>query len=206
MKSEMIEQLVKEGFLKTNEIIQAFKKVDRRLFMAEKYEKYAYLDGPFPIPPFDGNHTISAPHTYAIYYESLELKKGDFFLEIGSGSGYGLALAREIVGSSGKVVGVEINKQTFDFCKRNITKAGYDDIVILNADGKKIITDFMPYDKISVTASAKKIPEILIEQLKFGGKMLIPLGSGMVQELTLVEKKDKITKKTINFVRYVPLV
>ncbi|MEJ5274001.1 MAG: protein-L-isoaspartate O-methyltransferase, partial [Spirochaetota bacterium] len=122
MNSEMVEQLRRNGFLKTNEIIKAFNKVDRKLFMAEKYEKYAYIDEPFPIPPFDRNHTISAPHTYAIFYEALELKRGDFFLEIGSGSGYGLALAREIVGSSGKVVGVEINKQTFDFCKKNLEK------------------------------------------------------------------------------------
>ena len=206
MKLEIINQLIDRGFLKTNEIIKAFRKVDRKLFMHEKYKKYAYIDQPFPIPPFDGNHTISAIHTYAIYYETLELKKGDFFLEIGSGSGYGLALAKEIVGREGKVVGIENNKETFNFCKKNLVNAKYTDICVINADGKNIITEFMPYDKIAVTAAAKEIPENLIKQLKFNGKMLIPLGDSFVQELTLVEKNKNINKKLISYVTYVPLV
>ncbi|MBU5689947.1 MAG: protein-L-isoaspartate O-methyltransferase [Candidatus Aenigmatarchaeota archaeon] len=196
--------LIEQGILKTDDIIKAFDKVDRSLFMPEKYKKYANIDEPFPIPPFDGKHTISAPHTYAIYYELLQLKSGESFLEIGSGSGYGLVLAKEIIGK-GKVIGIENNKITFDFCKKNLEKAGYKDVIVINDDGKKGCVQYMPYDKIAVTAAAKEIPIHLLKQLKNGGSMVIPLGSGEIQELVFIEKQNKITKTPVTFVRYVPL-
>lgn len=200
-------RLIEEGYLKSPQIIKAMKKVKRELFMAEEYKKYAYLDVPFPIPPYTAQ-TISAPHTYAIIYEALQLSKGDKFLEIGTGSGYGAALAREIVGKKGLVVSIEINKETFDFAKNNLQKTGYNDIIIINADGKLGCKDYAPFDKICVTAASNNIPEPLIDQLKNKGKLVIPLGpSYSTQELVLVEKENnKIKKKIITYVVYVPLV
>jgi len=198
---------VDEGYLKSAHIIEAMKKVKRELFMAKEYSKYAYVDEPFPIPPFTAQ-TISAPHTYAIIYEALELKEGDRFLEVGTGSGYGAALAREIVGKKGLVVSIEINKETCDFAKKNLERAGYKDVIVINADGKLGCKKYAPFDKICVTAAAKDIPPALLEQLKDGGKLAIPLGTEYsTQKLVLVEKeKNKIAKKTVTYVVYVPLV
>lgn len=206
---EMVENLIRMGILKSEEIIKAMKKVRRELFMAEEYKRYAYFDEPFPIPPFTGMQTISAPHTYPLFYQPLELKKGDKFLEIGTGSGYGAALAREIVGKEGKVVTIETNKETYEFGKENLRKAGYKDVVVVLGDGSKGYPKFAPYDKICVTASYIEIPKPLINQLAKPGKLIFPLGPKYPsQELVLIEKneKGKISKKSISEVVYVPLV
>ncbi|MEM5777079.1 MAG: protein-L-isoaspartate(D-aspartate) O-methyltransferase [Candidatus Aenigmatarchaeota archaeon] len=202
----LVKKLIEEGYLKSPHIIEAMKNVKRELFMAEEYKKYAYVDQPFPIPPYTAQ-TISAPHTYAIIYEALELKNGDKFLEIGTGSGYGAALAKEIVGD-GLVVSIEINKETFEFAKKNLENAGYKDVILFYRDGKIGCPEYSPFDKICVTAAAKEIPYILIDQLKDKGKMIIPLGPEYTtQKLVLIEKKDdKINKKILTYVIYVPLV
>jgi len=205
-RERLVRRLVEEGYLKSPHIIKAFKKVKRELFMADEYKRYAYVDQPFPIPPYTAQ-TISAPHTYAIIYEALQLKKGDRFLEIGTGSGYGAALAREIVGKKGLVVTIEIVKETYEFAKRNLERAGYKDVIVINADGKLGYPKLAPYDKICVTAASMKIPPALLEQLADKGKLIIPLGPEWVQELVLVEKENnKITKKALTYVAYVPLV
>jgi protein-L-isoaspartate(D-aspartate) O-methyltransferase len=205
-RERLVRRLVEEGYLKSAHIIKAFKKVKRELFMAEKYKKYAYVDQPFPIPPYTAQ-TISAPHTYAIIYEALQLKKGDKFLEVGAGSGFGAALAREIVGKKGLVVTIEIVKETYEFAKSNLKKAGYEDVVVVNADGKLGYSKLAPYDKICVTAAAKDIPPALIEQLATNGKLVIPIGPDFTQKLVLLEKENgKIKKKTLTYVVYVPLV
>ncbi|MFH8080634.1 MAG: protein-L-isoaspartate(D-aspartate) O-methyltransferase [Candidatus Aenigmatarchaeota archaeon] len=204
---KLVNMLINEGYLRSPKIIRAMKRVDRELFMAKEFKKYAYVDEPFPIPPFIAQ-TISAPHTYAIIYEALNLQKGDKFLEVGSGSGYGAALAREIVGKKGLVVSIEINKETFQFAKKNLERAGYKDIVLILGDGKEGYPPLSPYDKICVTAAAQNIPQPLIDQLKDKGKLIIPLGEHYkTQELVLIEKsKNKIKKKVITHVSYVPLV
>jgi protein-L-isoaspartate(D-aspartate) O-methyltransferase len=208
-KLEMVENLVRMGILKSKEMIAAMKKVKRELFMAEEYKKYSYFDEPFPIPPFTGMQTISAPHTYPLFYQPLELKKGDKLLEVGTGSGYGAALAREIVGKEGKVITVETNKDTYEFGKENIKKAGYRDVVVVLGDGSKGYPRFAPYDKICVTASYIKIPKPLLNQLAKSGKLILPLGpKHPSQELVLIEKDEKgrINRKSISDVVYVPLV
>ncbi|MBU5688406.1 MAG: protein-L-isoaspartate(D-aspartate) O-methyltransferase [Candidatus Aenigmarchaeota archaeon] len=205
-REKLVKKLIEEGYLKSPHIIEAMKKVKREFFMSKEYKKYAYIDQPFPIPPFTAQ-TISAPHTYAIIYEALELKENDKFLEIGTGSGYGAVLAKEIV-KNGLVVSIEINKETFEFAKKNIEKAGYKDIILFNRDGKLGCPEYAPFDKICVTAAAKEIPHILIDQLKDNGKMIVPVGPEYAtQKLVLIEKKkDKINKKTLTYVVYVPLI
>jgi protein-L-isoaspartate(D-aspartate) O-methyltransferase len=205
-RERLMLRLVEEGYLKSPRIIKAFSKVKRELFMPERYKKYAYVDQPFPIPPYTAQ-TISAPHTYAIIYEALQLKKGDRFLEIGTGSGYGAALAREIVGKKGRVVTMEIVEETYKFAKRNLKKAGYEDVIIINGDGKLGYPFLAPYDKICVTAAAREIPPALIEQLADKGKLVIPIGPDLTQRLVMLEKENnKIKKKTLTYVVYVPLV
>ena len=204
-RERLVKRLIEEGYLRSPHIIKAFKKVNRELFMDERYKKYAYVDQPFPIPPYVAQ-TISAPSTYAIIYEALQLREGDKFLEIGAGSGYGAALAREIVGKKGLVVTIEIVKETYEFAKRNLERAGYKDVIVINADGKLGYPKLAPYNKVCVTAASMKIPPALIEQLADKGRLVIPLGPEWIQKLVLVKKENnKITKKALCDVVYVPL-
>ncbi len=205
----IINQLINQGFLKSDRIIKAMKKVRRELFMPVRYRKYAYVDEPFPIPPYIGLQTISALHTYPIFYEPLELKEGDKLLEIGMGSGYGSAIARELVGAKGLVVTIERDKRTYAFGKRNLLKSGYKDVVAINSDGTEGCVRYAAYDKICVTASCNKIPRPLLEQLAKPGKLIIPVGPRYPsQKLILVgkDKSGKMTKKKLHEVIYVPLI
>jgi len=206
-RNRMVARLEEEGFLHSSIVKKAMKKVKRELFVAKEYKQYAYVDEPLPIPPFTGKQTISAPHTYPIFYESLQLKKGEKLLEIGTGSGYGAALAREIVGKKGMVVTIENNRETFEFAKKNLKNAGYKDVKIVFGDGSKGYVKFAPYDKICVTASCYKIPQPLVQQMKENGKMIIPVGPTYPsQKLVLVEKfGNEIKQKVITHVVYVPL-
>jgi len=106
-------------------------KVPRDEFIPEGYRDYAYHGSTYgeeiPLPISGENATISCPHAYPLFYEPLEIKEGDRFLEVGMGSGYGAALAREVVGSKGKVVAVEIDERTCHFGKENLERLGYTD-------------------------------------------------------------------------------
>ncbi len=205
----MVKRLIREGFLKSRRLIEAMLKVPREEFIPECYRDYAYYELPFPIPGNGRNQTISCPHSYPLFYEAIELKEGDKFLEVGTGSGYGAALAREVVGSNGLVVTIEINPVTYDFAKKNLLRLGYRDIVIILGDGSEGYSPLAPYDKIALTASCPQIPKPLIEQLKIGGKLIAPVGKpNEIQKLTLVTKKgkDEIVMEVVDEVLYVPLI
>jgi len=210
MRRRMVEQYKREGYVKRREMADAMLNVPRELFMDQAYVEYAYYDQPFPIPG-DGRQTISAPYMYPIFYEALGVRQGDRLLEIGTGSGYGAALARELVGSKGKVVTVEINEVTFEFAKANLTRAGYSDVIAVLGDGSLGFPEEAPYDKICLTATAPDIPPPLLEQLSAPGRLIAPVGqpsSLFGQDLRLLtrEKDGKMKTMTIMQVVYVPLL
>lgn len=184
---------------------EALLKIEREKFVPSRYRSSTYSwNKALPIPGKQA--TISAINTYPLFYEPLELEEGDEFLEVGAGSGYGAALAKEIVGKEGKVYTIEIDEETFEFAKKNLEEAGYPSIKLLRRDGSKGYPEGAPYSKISITASTSQVPETLIEQLKVGGKLAIPLGIGWRQNLVLLEKtKEGLKKKSLHPVRYVPL-
>jgi len=204
----MVKRLVKMKILCSKRIIEAMLRVPREKFMPKGYIDYAYYELPFPLPGNGKNQTISCPHSYPLFYEALELKENDKFLEIGTGSGYGAALAKEIVRKEGLVVTIEINPITYQFAKRNLEKLGYKDIIIILGDGGNGYPSLAPYDKIAITAACPQIPKPLIEQLKIKGKLIAPLGKpNQIQKLILIEKEEnnKIKTKVIDEVLYVPL-
>jgi len=177
-------------------------KVTREDFIPHDYKDYAYLEVPLPLPGEEA--TISCPHSYPLFYEPLGLDKGHKFLEVGLGSGYGTALAREIVESDGLVVSIEIDPLTFEFAKTNLKTAGYSDIILVRGDGGLGYPKFAPYDRICITAACIEIPPPLIEQLRIGGRLITPVSEYGTQNLVLLEKSDKDAKtKVICEVLYV---
>lgn len=193
-RAQKVRWLIREGFLKSQRIIKAMIKVPREEFIPEMYRDYAYLEVPLPLPGRDA--TISCPHSYPLFYEALKLKENEKFLEVGAGSGYGAALAREIVGENGKVITLEIDKKTYEFASTNLQKVGYGDILTVHSDGSLGYNEEAPYDKICVTAACPKIPDPLIMQLERGGKLVAPVGYSYSQDLILLEKSQNGSIKT----------
>jgi len=150
--SATVRRLVSHGYVQSARIRQALLKVPREDFIPRQYRDYAYLEVPLPLPGMRA--TISCPHSYPLFYEPLGLDQGHRFLEVGTGSGYGSAVAREIVGAGGLVVSVEIDPVTFAFAKANLEAAAYRDIVLVHGDGGLGYPELSPYDRIAVTAAA----------------------------------------------------
>jgi protein-L-isoaspartate(D-aspartate) O-methyltransferase len=179
-------------------------KVPREDFILPQYRDYAYLEVPLPLP---GTHaTISCPHSYPLFYEPLALDQGHRFLEIGTGSGYGSAVAREIVGPEGLVVSIEIDPSTMAFARANLEAAAYRDIVLVQGDGGLGYPELAPYHRIAVTAACSAIPPPLIEQLAIGGRLVAPVTAQETQNLLLLEKTAAgISTRVIGEVLYVSL-
>ena len=196
--------LIKYGYLKSERIKNAMLKVPREDFIPPLYRDYAYLEVPLPLPGEES--TISCPHSYPLFYEPLGLNEGHKLLEIGLGSGYGAAVAREIVGPDGLVVSVEIDPLTLEFARSNLKNAGYSDIVLVKGDGGLGYPEMSPYDRVCITAACIEIPPPLIKQLAIGGRLIAPLIEHGIQNLVLLEKSEKdIRKKVICEVLYVSL-
>ena len=206
-RENLVKHLKNMGYIKSKAIEQAMLKVKREQFVWDRYKADAYADTPLPIP---GGVTISAPHMHAIFMSALKLKQGDKVLEIGAGSGILLAYMKEVVGPNGKVYGIEIIPETYEFAKHNLQRARYEKKVkLLLGDGSKGLPKYAPYDKIIASASAPKIPKPWVEQLKTGGIIVTPIGpTGGRQDLIYVEKtkEGKIIRKNLGSVIFVPLV
>jgi protein-L-isoaspartate(D-aspartate) O-methyltransferase len=180
--------LEREGLLHSPRIRQALLAVHREDFIPPEYRDHAYEEIPLPLP---GTYsTISCPHSYPLFYEPLGLDEGQRFLEIGSGSGYGAAVAREVVGPRGVVVSVEIDPVTHEFARRNLEQAGYGDVLLVLGDGGLGYPPAGPYDRIAVTAACDPVPSPLFEQLGPNGRLIAPVQKGAVQRLVLFEKRD----------------
>ncbi len=207
-RRDMVKRYKLAGYIKSKTVENAILAVPRELFMESSYRQHAYHDQPFPIPG-DGRQTISAPYMYPVTYEPLKLEKGQRFLEIGAGSGYGAAIAREIVGSEGLVVTVEINPDTYLFAVENLRNAGYTDVKVILGDGSLGYPELAPYDAISITASTPDIPPPLYEQMKPSSRLIAPVGSPgrYGQDLLLVDRVNgELSKKRLMSVVYVPLI
>jgi len=203
-RNKKVTQLISQGYLKSERIKEAMLKVSREDFIPHQYRDYAHREVPLPLP--GEKATISCPHSYPLFYEPLGLDKGHKFLEVGLGSGYGAAIAREVVGSDGLVVSIDIDPLTFEFAKKNLKNAGYKDIILVQGDGGHGYPKLSPYDRISVTAACIGIPPPLVEQLKVGGRLIAPAIENGIQYLVLLEKRDKsVRSKVICEVLYVSL-
>jgi protein-L-isoaspartate(D-aspartate) O-methyltransferase len=204
-RKQIVESLERIGYAKSLSVKKAVLKVRRENFVPSESKEDAYVDTPLPIP---GNATISAPHMHAISLEVLKLKPRDKFLEIGAGSGIMQAYAYEIIGKKGKVIGIEINKETYEFGKKNLERAGYTNVRFILGDGSKGLPEEAPFDKILISAACPDIPKPLIKQLKQDGIIVAVVGSayGDQQLVSLTKSREgKSVRKNLLPVIFVPL-
>jgi len=184
-------------------VIEAMLKVPRHLFMPEANRRLAYYDSPVPI---GYGQTISQPYIVGLMTQALELSPGMKVLEVGTGSGYQAAILAEL---TDKVFSLELLKPLYEFSKKNLTNLGYHHVRCHRSDGYYGWPEHAPFDRIVVTCAALHIPPPLMEQLKPGGKMLIPVGGQFETQRLLLVSKDlegNRRSQTLTLVRFVPLV
>ncbi|HHQ45133.1 MAG TPA: protein-L-isoaspartate(D-aspartate) O-methyltransferase [Candidatus Altiarchaeales archaeon] len=187
----------------TPKVVEAFRKVERHLFIPQNLHAEAYADHPLPI---GCGQNISAPHMVAIMTELLEVEEHSNVLEVGCGSGYQAAILSEICGKGG-VVSVEYVPQLAERAGEKLRNLGYSNVKVVWGDGTLGYPEKAPYDRIIVTAAAPKIPKPLVKQLSEGGRMLIPVGGRQIQTLVEVSRIDgKILEKNHMDCVFVPLV
>ncbi|MCK9450613.1 MAG: protein-L-isoaspartate(D-aspartate) O-methyltransferase [Bacteroidales bacterium] len=193
------EQIARRG-IKHVQTLDAMRKVERHLFVPPGNTRMAYADSPLAI---GYGQTISQPYIVAYMTQIIEPKSTHKILEIGTGSGYQAAVLAEIVD---KVYTIEIVPELGETATDRLRKLGYDNVEVIKADGYNGLEEHAPFDAIVVTAASEHIPPSLIQQLKEGGKMIIPVGSPfLVQTLMLVEKKKgKLSTSSLMPVRFVP--
>lgn len=186
--------LEEQDLLTSAPLKRALLAVRREEFVPRGYRDICYEELPIPIPGRQA--TVSCPHSYPLFYEPLGLAPGHRFLEVGLGSGYGAAVAREVVGPEGRVVSIELDPETLDFGRNNLEREGYRDVVVVLRDGALGHPECAPYDRISVTAACPEVPPRLVEQLAGGGRLIAPVLEDDVQRLTLLEKTAGGVRRT----------
>ena len=201
LRNKMVEEQIKRRGIKDPHVLEAMRSVKRHKFVPEYNRHFAYSDRPLPI---GHNQTISQPYIVALMTDYLNIEKGDKVLEIGTGSGYQAAVLSEITPN---VYSVEIIKDLAERARKTLRDQGYTNIRIKIGDGYKGWEEHAPYDGIIVTASPSEVPPPLKEQLAEGGRLIIPVGGPVFQNLVLLEKRNaKIKRTEVSGVRFVPMV
>lgn len=199
-KQMIIKQLIPRG-IKDERVLEAFRKVPRHLFVDSSHQEKAYGDYPLPIGL---DQTISQPYIVALMTQSLELRGHERILEIGTGSGYQTAILAELVQH---VYTMERLPSLSEKAGLTLQELGYQNISFCTGDGTGGWPEEAPFNGILVAAAAAEIPQTLLDQLASGGRMVIPVGDTLLQELTLVIKDETdLKKQNICGCRFVPLI
>ena len=203
LRRAMVEEIGAEGGVPANfaqPVKDAMLKVPRHLFVPPDLQRYAYENVPLPIGL---DQTISQPYIVALMTDLLALEKTHRVLEIGTGSGYQAAVLSELVQTA---YTIEILAPLAAQARERLARLGYKNVEVRTGDGYKGWPEKAPFDAIMVTAGADEVPAPLLEQLKPGGKMVIPLGPPSLMRLTLIEKGSdgRTTSREIIPVRFVP--
>jgi protein-L-isoaspartate(D-aspartate) O-methyltransferase len=200
-RQRMVAQQLKPRGIKDERVLAAMAKVPREEFIPADVRAGAYEDGPLPI---GYDQTISQPYIVAFMTEQLGPKPSDRVLEIGSGSGYQAAILAELVTD---VYTIEIVEPLAKTAEATLQRLGYKNVHINVGDGYKGWPAEAPFDAIIVTCAPEKVPQPLVDQLKDGGRMVIPVGERFAQQLYLLEKKNGQLKESATLpVRFVPML
>lgn len=204
-RNRLVDSLVSRGYVTSEAVERAMRRVPREEFLPGNLRDEAYVDTPLPIGE---GQTISAPHMVAIMAEQLDLRPGLKVLEIGAGSGYHAAVCAEVIAPDGHIYTIERISSLASFAEENLKRTGYGNLVtVIFGDGSKGLPDKAPFDRIFVAAGAPDIPTPLTDQLADGGKLLVPVGGRYYQDLIKVERKGKrIVKENMGGCVFVPLI
>jgi len=203
LRERMIERHIEGRGLDNPALIAAFRAVPREAFVSGDYAEGAYADSPLPI---ESGQTISQPYIVALTIDAAEIGPGDKVLEIGAGSGYAAAVIGQI---ARQVIAVERHHELVRIADERMRRMGYDNVVIVEGDGTLGCPEEAPFDAIVAAASGSHVPQVLLDQLKPGGRIVMPLGDpGAIQRLIKVTKHEDGTLEQANLgaVRFVPLV
>lgn len=200
LREQMVKRQIADRGVKDQRVLDAIGKVERHKFVPEKDVTSAYGDYPLPI---GHGQTISQPYIVALMTELCELEGNEKVLEIGTGSGYQAAVLGLL---ADEVYTIEIVEYLGKQARTRLKNMNYDNIHVRIGDGYRGWPEEAPFDVIIVTAAPPEIPQALVEQLDDGGIMVVPVGE-FNQELVKLEKRgDSLEKKTVTYVRFVPMV
>lgn len=200
-RQKMVEEQLKPRGIRDGRVLAAMAKVPREEFVADNLRTQAYADSALPI---GHDQTISQPFIVAFMTEQLHPQSTDRILEIGTGSGYQTAILAELVKD---VYTIEIIEPLAKDASARLARLGYSNAHVKVGDGYQGWPEVAPFDAIIVTCAPDKVPQPLTQQLKENGRMLVPVGGGMDQQLYLLEKKNgQLAQTAILPVRFVPMV
>ncbi|MFQ5885852.1 MAG: protein-L-isoaspartate(D-aspartate) O-methyltransferase [Anaerolineae bacterium] len=202
LRESMVRSQIEARGVRDPQVLETMKRVPRHEFVPSEYQDYSYADQPLPI---GYGQTISQPYMVARMTDLLEIEEGDKVLEVGTGSGYQAAILAEI---TDQVYSVEIIPELAESAAKRLKRLGYDQVQTANLDGYYGWEEHAPYDGIIVTCAPDHIPPSLLEQLKDGGRLVIPVGPpGAYQTLWLVKREgdEFLYKNVMEWIRFVPL-
>lgn len=201
LRKKLVEEIKRKGIRDEN-VLEAINRVPRHLFMESSFVNFSYKDQAFPI---GSGQTISQPYTVAFQTELLQVTKHDKILEVGTGSGYQTAILVEL---GANVYTIERQKKLYSKAKSFLPSLGYSSPRFFYGDGYEGLPAYSPFDKILITAAAAEIPNTLVEQLKIGGRMVLPLGDSSGQRMCVIEKTSDhdYVKTEHGYFIFVPLL
>ena len=200
-RQHMVEAQLRRRGIRDQRLLDAMASIPRHEFVDARYRSQAYEDHPLPI---DAGQTISQPYIVALMLELLQLDSSSKVLEIGTGSGYQAAILSKLAQS---VYTVERHPELARQAAETLSRLGLSNVTVVTGDGSVGLPEYAPFDAIVVSAAAAQIPPALFEQLREGGRMIIPVGPPETQELQLVRKQaGKALVSLREGCRFVPLI
>jgi protein-L-isoaspartate(D-aspartate) O-methyltransferase len=198
----MVAHQLRDRGIRDERVLEAFGRVPREAFLATGRERSAYDDRPLDIGL---GQTISQPWVVAVMLDALDLQPTDRLLEVGVGSGYAIAVASLLAGDA---YGVERIPELAEAARERLDRLGFGAVRLRLADGTMGWPDAAPFDAILVSAGGREVPAALVTQLAQGGRMVIPVGGELDQDLLLVSRSEsgEVTQRSLGPVRFVPLI
>ncbi len=200
LRREMVDQQLRQRGIQQRPVLQAMEQVPRHLFVPDSVRPKAYLDEALPIGP---GRAIYQPYMVALMTSLLNLDHDDKVLEVGTGTGYHAAVLSRI---AREVYSIEIDSTVASQAKQRLAGLGYYNVNVRHGNGYLGWPDKAPFDAILLSAAPPKLPQVLLDQLRVGGRMVVPLGGSFIQDLLVITKAaDGLEKRTVIPVRLSPM-